>query len=71
MNYSTYTMSNGTTVVTIDDYMSEEYEFAWESLVLCGANSGDFGNRYIFTDNGDRSRFEAFEQAVEEARKKE
>ena len=66
MTYTSYTMPNGTTVVTIDDIRLEEYTVAQHHLDFRGSNCGDFGERYIFSDKGDRSRFEAFKAEVEQ-----
>jgi hypothetical protein len=63
MNYTTYELHGRTTVTINDDQPIELYR-ASTHLVHVGTNSGDFGKRYIFSDKGNRSRFEAFEKAV-------
>ena len=67
VNYSTYDF-HGATIVTIDcDFrFSKELDAANKHLFPRGYNV--IYDRDIFSDHGDRSRFEAFEKAVEEAR---
>ena len=67
MTYSSYRMSNGTTMVTIKNTNTIEMDAADRHLLLRGSNSGDFGKRYIFSDKGDHERFLAFEKAVKDA----
>ena len=69
VNYSTYDF-HGATIVTIncDISASNELDAANKHLDYRGRNDGDFGARNIYSDRGDRSRFRAFEKAVEEAR---
>ena len=69
VNYSTYDF-HGQTIVTVnyDRRTSIEHNGAFLHLEYCGRNTGDYGSRYIFSDRGDRSRFDAFEQAVVDAR---
>ena len=51
----------------IKDIDKIEYSIAMVTLQWCSSNDDAFGKRHIFSDRGDRSRFDAFEQAVQEA----
>ena len=68
MTYSSYRMSNGTTIVTIDGDETTANDVALAHLDHVGTNRQVGKHRYIYSDRGDRSRFRAFEKAVEEAR---
>ena len=73
MTYSHYQMLNETTVVTIEgaggEFFMAEATAAFKHLTKTSCQTSIGGVfRGIFTDKGDRSRFRAFEKAVEEAR---
>ena len=72
MKYTTYEYK-GAKIVTINYNgigADAELYAARKHLERRGFNQGLYGKRLIFSDNGDRSRFEAFEQAVKDARMK-
>ena len=68
MTYSHYRMSNGTTVVTLEGLSGIDLLAAALHLFFNSSRKIDGTPLYIFSDHGDRSRFLAFEKAVEEAR---
>ena len=68
MTYHTYKYHDST-IVTIDSIETKANAAAWAHLDHVGTNETMKGKqRHIYSDLGDRSRFLAFEKAVEEAR---
>ena len=67
--YHTYKYHDST-IVTIDGDETTANAAAWAHLDHVGTNRQVGKHRYIFSDHGDRSRFLAFEKAVEEGTEK-
>ena len=70
MNYLHFQMLNGTTIVTINSNEPAANYYALAHLERVGSNKRASKQRFIYSDRGDRSRFRAFEKAVEEGTEK-
>ena len=65
MTYSSYRNHTGTNIVTISEEDTIDLAAAEKHMIPVGANDGDFGKRYIFSDKGDSDRFQLFKFEVD------